>query len=168
MPAKWISKWRGHGTLKSIFGNQEWPHQGQNVTVLAILKCLQFKNFSCRANMVCRKEKVLNWRRFRMAKTVTFWPWWQPYNSFCFENVSFFPLNSFRFFLLATQKVYLCVCVRVCWGVGGGPSSADTPGVTGPRVRRWKMVKRKQIHSFENYILEQCWSFLNDMNLFSW
>ena len=27
-------------------------HQGQNVTVLAILKCLEFKIFSCRATMV--------------------------------------------------------------------------------------------------------------------
>ena len=27
------------------------------------------------ATMVCRKEKLLNSRRSRMAKTVTFWPW---------------------------------------------------------------------------------------------
>ena len=24
-PAKWISKWRGHGTLTSIFGHHGWP-----------------------------------------------------------------------------------------------------------------------------------------------
>ena len=24
-PAKWISKWRGHETLKSIVGHHDWP-----------------------------------------------------------------------------------------------------------------------------------------------
>ena len=24
-PVKWISKWRGHGTLKSIVGHHGWP-----------------------------------------------------------------------------------------------------------------------------------------------
>ena len=37
-----------------------------------------------------------------MAKTVTFSPWWQPFNSFCLEALSFFSL--FPFFLFATQK----------------------------------------------------------------
>ena len=27
-------------------------HQGQNITVLAILECLEFKNFSCQPTMV--------------------------------------------------------------------------------------------------------------------
>ena len=48
------------------------------------------------ATMVGRQEKCSNSRRSRMAKTVTFWPWWQPFNSFCFETLfSFFPLFSF-------------------------------------------------------------------------
>ena len=45
-PAKWILKWRGHGTLTSIVDH-----------------------------MVGRPEKLLNSRRFRMTKTVPFWPW---------------------------------------------------------------------------------------------
>ena len=39
----------------------------------------------------------LNSRRSRMAKTVTFWPRWQPFDRFYFENLSFFPF--FPFFL---------------------------------------------------------------------
>ena len=54
------------------------------------------------ATMVGRLEKLLNSRRSRIAKTVTFWPWWLPFNSFCFESLSFFPL--FPFFLFVTQK----------------------------------------------------------------
>ena len=54
------------------------------------------------ATMVGRQEKSLNFRHSRMAKTVTFWPWWQPFNSFCFQILSFFPL--FIFFLFDTQK----------------------------------------------------------------
>ena len=42
--------------------------------------------------MVCRQETFLNSRRSRMAKTLTFWPWWQPFSSFCFETVSFLHL----------------------------------------------------------------------------
>ena len=34
------------------------------------------------ATVVGVKENVLNSRRSSMAKTVTFWPWWQPFNSF--------------------------------------------------------------------------------------
>ena len=60
-PVKWISKWRGHETLKSIFGYLGWP-----------------------------KRKILNSRRSRMTKKVTFWTSWQPLNSFCFETLSFF------------------------------------------------------------------------------
>ena len=68
--AKWISKWRGHWTLKSI------------------------------VMMVRRQEQFLNSRRSRIAKTVTFWPWWQPFNSFSFETLSFFPFVSLFSFLL--------------------------------------------------------------------
>ena len=49
------------------------------------------------------KEKFSNSRRSRMVKTIIFWPWWQHFNSFCFETLSFFPL--FPFFLFATQKL---------------------------------------------------------------
>ena len=52
--------------------------------------------------MVGRQEKFLNSRRSRMVKTIIFWPWWQPFNSFCFEPLSFFPLSPF--FLFVTQK----------------------------------------------------------------
>ena len=54
------------------------------------------------ATMVGRQEKFSNSRRSRMAKTIIFWPWWQPFNSFCFETLSFLPLSPF--FLFATQK----------------------------------------------------------------
>ena len=54
------------------------------------------------AIMVERQEKFLDSRRSRMAKTVTFWPWWQLFNSFCFQTLSFFSL--FPFHLFATQK----------------------------------------------------------------
>ena len=49
-----------------------------------------------------QKETFLNSRHPKMAKIVTFWLWWQPFNSFCFETLSIFPLRSF--FLFATQK----------------------------------------------------------------
>ena len=60
----------------------------------------------------------LNSRRSRMAKTVTLWPWWQPFNSFCFESLSFFPL--FPFFLFATQKS------------GGAIPPRGPPSIAGP------------------------------------
>ena len=46
--------------------------------------------------MVGWQEKYVNSRRSRLAKTVTFWPWWQLFNSSCFETLPFFPV----FFLL--------------------------------------------------------------------
>ena len=39
------------------------------------------------ATMVSRQEKFSNSRCSRMAKTIIFWPWWQPLNSFCFETL---------------------------------------------------------------------------------
>ena len=62
------------------------------------------------ATMVGRQEKVSNSRRSRMAKAIIFWPWWQPFDSFCFETLSFLPLSPF--FLFATQKK---------WGGRHGP-----------------------------------------------
>ena len=44
------------------------------------------------ATMVSQPGKFLNSRRSRLAKTVPFWPWWQHFNSFCFESFSFSPL----------------------------------------------------------------------------
>ena len=53
-------------------------------------------------SMVGREEKILNSRCYRMVKTVTFWAWWQPFNSFCFECLSFF--LCFPFFFLLAKK----------------------------------------------------------------
>ena len=56
-------------------------------------------------------RKYLNFRRSRIAKTVTFWPWWQTFNSFCFKTLSSFPL--FPFFLFVTQKTErVCIPLR--------------------------------------------------------
>ena len=45
-----------------------------------------------------------------MVKTITFWPWWEPFNSFCFETLSFFPLSPF--FLFAMQKSGVCNVIK--------------------------------------------------------
>lgn len=51
--------------------------------------------------MVGWQENVLNSRVSGMAKTEIFWPWWQLFNSFCFETLCF----SFSLpVLFATQK----------------------------------------------------------------
>ena len=39
------------------------------------------------ATMADQQEKYLNSRLSRMTKTVTFLPWWLPFNSFCFETL---------------------------------------------------------------------------------
>ena len=59
------------------------------------------------ATMVGRQEKLLNSRRSRMTKAVTFSPWWQPINSLCFETLSFFPL--FPFFSFFSAKKTPCI-----------------------------------------------------------
>ena len=51
------------------------------------------------------REERLNWRPSRRTKTVTFWRWWQSFDSFCFETFSFFP--CFAFFFLLLKKVAL-------------------------------------------------------------
>ena len=48
------------------------------------------------------QERFSNSRCSRMANTIIFWPWWQPFNSFCFETLSFLPLSPF--FLFAMPK----------------------------------------------------------------
>ena len=55
-------------------------------------------------------------RRSRMVKAATFRPWWQPFNSFYFETLSFFPL--FPFFLLLCKKL------------GRGPWTSRLPSVS--------------------------------------
>ena len=47
-------------------------------------------------------NKFSNSRRSRITKKIIFWPWWQPFDSFCFESLSFLPLPPF--FLFAMQK----------------------------------------------------------------
>ena len=42
------------------------------------------------ATMVGQQEKFSNSKRSRMAKTIIFWPWWQPFGSFCSETFFFF------------------------------------------------------------------------------
>ena len=42
------------------------------------------------APIIGRQEEFFNSRRSRMVETVKFWPWWQPFNSFCFQTLSFF------------------------------------------------------------------------------
>ena len=70
--------------------------------------------------MTGRQEKFSNSRGSRMAKTIIYWPWRQPFNSFCFETLSFFPLFPFFLFFF-----FSCVCV---WGHG-------SPGVAGRDLR---------------------------------
>ena len=86
------------------------------------------------ATMVIRQAKFLNFRRWRMAKTVTFSSWSQSFNSFSFETASFF--LCFPFFLFAAQKgVCLSVCGWVGWVHGCmAPRSPPPPVVAGPAV----------------------------------
>ena len=86
---------------------------------------------------VVEKKIFLNFRGSRVAKTITFWPWWKPLNSFCFKTL-FFPL--FFLYSLFLQKgvcvcVRVCVCVCVCVFVCGGEGCMPTPwppGITSP------------------------------------
>ena len=72
-PTKWMSKWRYHETLKSTV---------------------------CHGWTTCwPTRKLLNSRRSRMAKIVTFWPWWQLFHSFYFEAPPFFLCFLFVFLL---------------------------------------------------------------------
>ena len=90
--------------------------------------------------MVDRQENVLNFRRSRMAKIVTCWPWWQASNSFCFKTLCFF--SCFPFFFLLHKKMVV--------GGGGGHSPPRLPSVSGqlllrkitlPPVRVWVRVR---------------------------
>ena len=76
------------------------------------------------ATMAGRQEKFSNSRRSRMAKTIKYWPWRQPFDSFCFETFSFLSLSPF--FLFATPK---------SGGRGGGGSHGPPPRVAGPEIQ---------------------------------
>ena len=78
------------------------------------------------ATMVFRQEKFFNYRGSRMAKTVTFWPWWQP--CFCFETHCLFPF--FPYFIFATKK-------------GGGPWSPGSPRCRWPWVNYFSFAHIK-------------------------
>ena len=54
--------------------------------------------------MFGRLEKYLNSRRSKMAETVTFWPWWQPLNSFCFALKVFLFFLCFPIFFCYSKK----------------------------------------------------------------
>ena len=91
----------------------------------------------CNAEKYCRPP-WLDSRRSRVAKTVTFWPLWQPFHNFCFENLSFFFVSFFSFWY---AKKSVCVC-----GVEGGrgmPPPPISPNVAGP-------VKNGNKHSYNN------------------
>ena len=53
---------------------------------------------------VDRQEKNLNSIGSRMTKTVTLWRWWQTFNSFCFETISFFSLFPFFYLFVLLRK----------------------------------------------------------------
>ena len=108
--AKWISKWRSM---------EHWK-------VLSAI-------------MVGGQEKFSNSRRSRTAKTIIFWPWWQPFNSFCFETLSFLPLSAF--FLFATQKS------------GGGHGALGRPGVAGPKMLMIQRLWHGSIELFPRFSL---------------
>ena len=73
---KWVSNWRGHGTLKSIVGHHGWLAR----KTFKILDALEW----------------LNRQHFDHGDR-------QSFNCFSFETVCFFPL--FPFFRFARQKV---------------------------------------------------------------
>ena len=99
--------------------------------------------------MVGQPEKCLNSRRSRVAKTVTFWPWRHPLNSFYFESLSFFPL--FPFFVFATQKS------GVQRGGGGERGHARPSGP--PSIAAGPVKVSSWIFSFYKIFFEKLQSF---------
>ena len=69
--------------------------------------------------MVDWQEKFLNSRRSRIVKTVTFWPWWQSFDSFCFETLVFSV-----FALLSATHTQKSMAGKIGEGEGGGESMA--------------------------------------------
>ena len=91
----------------------------KNDTMFIYILCMEhWKVLS--ATMIGRQVKFSNSRCSRMVKTTIFWPWWQHFNSFCFETLSFFPLSPFFCFYYAKK-------------VGGRAWPLKLPGVTDPR-----------------------------------
>ena len=90
------------------------------------------------------KETFLNSRRSGIAKTETFWPWWQPFNRLYFETLSFF-LLFLLFPLFATLKR----------GGGGGVLSGHRP---------WKSLKKIKIFPWKVWLF--CLVFRGEHFLF--
>ena len=98
------------------------------------------------ATMVGRQEKFLNSRRSRMAKTIIFWPWWQPFESFSFETLSFLPFAFVSLFSFCYAKKW-----------EGGGHCPPAPPVSPALFDRY--VQLKSSFSDENNILGRSWSF---------
>ena len=103
--------------------------------------------------MVGRQENVLNSRRSRMAKTVTFSPWWQSFsfNNFCFETISLFSL--FPFFFLLRKKVCACVCMCVCVCVCVACHTPLVPPVSPPLAYSILSQSKEEHNFWNNYAL---------------
>ena len=89
--------------------------------------------------MVGRQETFLNFRHSRMAETVTFWHWWQPFNSFCIETLF---LSLFLFFLL---------CKKVCVCEGGGGDMLPSPSPVSPPLN--DKLKSKPKNRKDSYFI---------------
>ena len=107
--------------FKNDWAVQRWGNRFQSGRGMGYWKVLS-------SIMVDRKQKFLNSRRSGMTEAVTFCLLWQPFNSFCFEILSFF--LCFHFFFLLRKKL----CVE-CYGppAAGGPAVSSSPF---PHLRR--------------------------------
>ena len=95
--------------------------------------------------MVGRQEKNSNSRHSRMAKTVIFWPWWQPFNSFCFETNPFF----FTFVSLFS------FCYAKKWGGGWGEGGGHGPLTSHLCCRPWNLKYVTTKGPFNYYVRTQ-------------
>ena len=96
--------------FKNDWAVQRWGNRFQSGRGMGYWKVLS-------SIMVDRKQKFLNSRRSGMTEAVTFCLLWQPFNSFCFEILSFFPLLPF--FLFAAEKIVCGVLWSPrCWRPG--------------------------------------------------
>ena len=107
-PSKWISKWRGHRTLKGLLGHHGWPNS-------------------------------------RIAKTVTFWPWWQPFNSFSFETGEDMPCPPPGPQCAWLWKVKVIYIARVC-RIITCLSHNHLPNITCLWILRWESkIRNKKV-----------------------
>ena len=67
------------------------------------------------ATMFGWQENFLNQRHSRMAKTVTFWPWWQSFDSFWFETLSFFFVSFIFCHIKKVGIMATCPASWCCW-----------------------------------------------------